>query len=104
MIVTYGGHDVDLGDTVYLIGWGWRWNDPIFHRVNVDDHGVARTRCGHQLWNRDGDNTMTHTWLAPRYAVKFARPCATCWPELRNQPALFKRRRAQSRVEQEQFA
>lgn len=41
---------------------------------------IRRTACG-------------RVSIPTRHALKFARPCATCWPEIRAQLALFGGRR-----------
>lgn len=56
---------------------------------------IRRTACGRMIFAQqdDGREERHGFELATRHALKFARPCATCWPELRVQLALFGRRR-----------
>lgn len=55
---------------------------------------IRRTVCGRVIFAQrdDGDEERNGFAIATRHALKFARPCATCWPELRNRETLFKRR------------
>lgn len=105
----YGGVGVDLDDTVWI--FDVYAAEPIFHHAELDEprdgRRVVRTRCGEPVHSEDRrDPAMMGSahWLPPRHAVRFARPCLTCWPQLRAQPTLFARRRRQrsfAHVEQE---
>lgn len=67
-------HDV-AGIEISVDGNAWVGNTghsrPVFHAWGRADF----TRCGVVLG--------ACVALPPRHAVKFARPCARCWPEIR---------------------
>lgn len=71
------------------------------HALFSADAGLAgivpTTRCGIAIHAEDRNGLRGAIHLPPKHAVRFARPCATCWPDLRNQPALFTRRRVLER-------
>jgi hypothetical protein len=96
---TYGNVTLDLPAQVTILDP--EASPPIFHRVATTGHWLT-TGCGEWLWRSDTETARHRSDLPTRHAVKFARPCATCWPELRAQPSLFKkapRRRLEHRQE-----
>lgn len=91
---TYGGTEIDIGHS------GWIFDDwrptPIFHRVKfVGEPGEKYlvTGCGQPVHAERRGGLASATHLRAEHVVKFARPCLTCWPELRRQTSLFGRRR-----------
>jgi hypothetical protein len=97
---SYGTVTVDLPRVVtFLDPFG---SPPIFHRISTAGHWLT-TGCGEWLWRSDTEQTRQRSDLPVRHAVKFGRPCSTCWPELRAQPALFQRT-PRTRLEHRQMA
>jgi hypothetical protein len=71
-----GGVPIELGTVAYVFDlWSSR---PVFHAFAWRDYS-ARSRCGRALNPRA-------VGMPPRHALAFARPCRTCWPELRGEP------------------
>jgi hypothetical protein len=67
-----GGVPIELGTVAYVFDlWSSR---PVFHTWGWSGY----SRCGRALAGRVG--------MEPRHALAFARPCRTCWPELRGEP------------------
>lgn len=93
---TYGSTEIELEHRVYFCGNGITAAAPIFHRANWPING--RTACGLELWDQSTDIGYEYQSVPAKHAVRFGRPCATCWPALRNNGALFKtsRRRDQA--------
>jgi hypothetical protein len=107
--VSVAGISIDAGDVVWIFDWWAR--TPIYHRAVfeawLDDELGMQTRlvtgCGLRTHDREG-GLRSADGLPPKHAVKFARPCATCWPELRAQTSLFSRRPGPGATRHEQEA
>lgn len=103
----YAGVELDLGHTVWLFDTNHA--APVFHAAEGrpawlgprDGGTILVTRCGRATDHdyRRGYADALH--LPPKHAVKFGRPCAVCWPQLRGRPALFTRRPAPGTAKQE---
>lgn len=102
--MAYGSVEVDLGYDVVILNFDH--GPPVFHApadefdIERDEEGDVvywrtKTRCGETLYSEanERESERRGTSLPARYAVKFGRPCATCWPRLRAQPSLFQRTR-----------
>lgn len=103
MNTTYAGLDLDLGHTVWIFDTDAE--TPIFHsadsRVAIggrhDGGMILVTACGLPVNSEDRGGYRSAVHLPPKHAVRFARPCATCWAELRAQRSLWQKRRTDRR-------
>lgn len=109
----YAGIEIDLGYSVEIIDIDAAV--PIFHRshgwIDRDKGWRTKTKCGLTMYEEtpleNGNYYATNhvrASLHPRHAVKFARPCTKCWPELRAQRSLFQEKYRKSHPEQSVLA
>lgn len=98
MRVSVAGISLDVGSTVWIFDlWA---ATPVYHRADLvrfpnGEGSMIVTGCGIPTNGDDrepGGSLRSADGLPPKHATKFARPCSTCWPELRAQKALFTRR------------
>lgn len=98
MRVSVAGISLDVGSVVWIFDlWA---STPVYHRADLvrfrnGEGSMIVTGCGIPTNGDDRDphgGLRSADGLPPKHATKFARPCATCWPELRAQTSLFTRR------------
>jgi hypothetical protein len=96
MRVSVAGISLDVGDVVWIFDlWA---ATPVYHRAELvpfpnGEGSRLVTGCGIPTRGRDLMGRLRDPdAVPPKHATKFARPCCTCWPELRAQPSLFTRR------------
>lgn len=106
----YAGITVDLGYWVEILDVNAA--SPVFHRQygfkQEEGRWWTSTACGRTLYEETTDLVTGKSWttdhshasLPSRHAVKFARPCSTCWPQLRGQRSLFTKPKPTLRGEQ----
>jgi hypothetical protein len=74
----YGGVAIETGHVVAFFElWTAR---PVFHRWTEGLDRVPASGCGRPLFERG--TLASATLLPPKHAIRFARPCRVCWPEL----------------------
>ena len=81
--IAVGVQEIELPSIVYA--------DPmaragVFHRAGqMGDDGSRRSVCKHVIdTSRDGRHHRQVVAVRAEHTAKFARPCLSCWPELRN--------------------
>lgn len=102
----YGASTIEIPATVAILDGDAA--QPIYHRSEpAGREGCSwfarRTSCGRIIFAQQDDLEPEHHGfeIPARHAVRFGRPCLTCWPELRRQQSLFARPHRATRAEQE---
>jgi len=72
----FAGVTVELPWLVVLLETDRR--RPVFHRPVRVDLSDTRTGCGRPIF----DNRWETCQLPVRHALRFARPCRQCWPQI----------------------
>lgn len=91
MKAEFAGAELDLGAIVWIIEA--ECARPVYHAhkmVGEPGHRHLVTRCGIAVEAEHRNAGYRSAMpLPPKHAVRFGRPCATCWPELRRQRELW---------------